>query len=113
MSEKYGEKYGCHIPVVLAAAFQDRASAQSLPLALGVDDCTTRLATRFCDNHKNVHGGMSVYKEAYSSGQIKKDIQGCESPVGMPGQGHYDILLWERVDWPAGKDITEEVPAHA
>ena len=41
---KYGEKYGCHIPVVLAGGISDRASAEHA-FGLGVDGI--QVATRF------------------------------------------------------------------
>ena len=77
---KYGEKYGCHIPVVLAGGISDRASAEHA-FGLGVDGI--QVATRFVTTKECDADGR--YKEAYIRAN-KEDIQIVKSPVGMPGR---------------------------
>ena len=96
---KYGEKYGCSIPVVLAGGIYDRAAAKHA-FSLGVDGI--QVATRFVTTEEC--DADIRYKEAYIRAN-KEDIQIVKSPVGMPGRAIMNSFM-ER-----GKDITEEVPA--
>ena len=78
--QKYGEKYGCHIPVVLAGGIYDRAEARHA-FSLGVDGI--QVATRFVTTEEC--DADIRYKEAYIRGR-REDIQIVKSPVGMPGR---------------------------
>lgn len=75
---KYGEKYGCSIPVVLAGGIYDRAAAKHA-FSLGVDGI--QVATRFVTTEEC--DADIRYKEAYIRAN-KEDIQIVKSPVGMP-----------------------------
>ena len=81
---KYGEKYGCHIPVVLAGGISDRASAEHA-FGLGVDGI--QVATRFVTT-KECDADVR-YKEAYIRAN-KEDIQIVKLSCGDAGQGHYE-----------------------
>lgn len=100
---KYGEKYGCSIPVVLAGGIYDRAAAKHA-FSLGVDGI--QVATRFVTTEEC--DADIRYKEAYIRAN-KEDIQIVKSPVGMPGRAIMNPFM-ERVM--AGERISsEEVPA--
>ena len=84
---KYGEKYGCSIPVVLAGGIYDRAAAKHA-FSLGVDGI--QVAKRFvtteeCDADER-------YKQAYIQAK-KEDIVIVNSPVGMPGRAIRNVFL--------------------
>ena len=84
---KYGEKYGCSIPVVLAGGIYDRAAAKHA-FSLGVDGI--QVATRFvtteeCDADEH-------YKQTYIQAE-KEDIVIVKSPVGMPGRAIRNTFL--------------------
>lgn len=87
---KYGEKYGCHIPVVLAGGISDRTSAEHA-FNLGVDGI--QVATRFVTTEEC--DADIRYKEAYIRAN-KEDIQIVKSPVGMPGRAIMNPFM-ERV----------------
>lgn len=87
---KYGEKYGCHIPVVLAGGISDRASAEHA-FGLGADGI--QVATRFVTTEEC--DADIRYKEAYIRAN-KEDIQIVKSPVGMPGRAIMNPFM-ERV----------------
>ena len=78
--QKYSEKYGCHIPVVLAGGIYDKASADHA-FSLGVDGI--QVATRFVTTEEC--DADIRYKEAYIWAR-REDIQIVKSPVGMPGR---------------------------
>ena len=78
--KKYGEKYGCHIPVVLAGGIYDQTSAKHA-FSLGVDGI--QVATRFVTTEEC--DADIRYKEAYIRAR-REDIQIVKSPVGMPGR---------------------------
>ena len=78
--QKYSEKYGCHIPVVLAGGIYDKASADHA-FSLGVDGI--QVATRFVTTEEC--DADIRYKEAYIRAR-REDIQIVKSPVGMPGR---------------------------
>ncbi|SHJ69122.1 NAD(P)H-dependent flavin oxidoreductase [Hespellia stercorisuis] len=76
----YGEKYQCHVPVVIAGGIYDADDVQHA-LELGADG--VQVATRFvttteCDADEN-------YKESYIQAK-EEDIVIVKSPVGMPGR---------------------------
>ena len=87
---KYGEKYGCSIPVVLAGGIYDRAAAKHA-FSLGVDGI--QVATRFVTTEEC--DADIRYKEAYIRAN-KEDIQIVKSPVGMPGRAIMNSFM-ERV----------------
>ena len=87
---KYGEKYGCSIPVVLAGGIYDRAAAKHA-FSLGVDGI--QVATRFVTTEEC--DADIRYKEAYIRAN-KEDIQIVKSPVGMPGRAIMNPFM-ERV----------------
>lgn len=87
---KYGEKYGCLIPVVLAGGIYDRAAAKHA-FSLGVDGI--QVATRFVTTEEC--DADIRYKEAYIRAN-KEDIQIVKSPVGMPGRAIMNSFM-ERV----------------
>lgn len=97
--QKYGDKYGCHIPVVLAGGISDRAAADHA-FSLGVDGI--QVATRFVTT-KECDADIR-YKEAYIHAQ-KSDIQIVKSPVGMPGRAIMNPFM-QRVM--AGEKMTPE-----
>ena len=78
--QKYSEKYGCHIPVVLAGGIYDREAAKHA-FSLGADGI--QVATRFVTTEEC--DADICYKEAYIQAN-KEDIQIVKSPVGMPGR---------------------------
>lgn len=78
--QKYSEKYGCHIPVVLAGGIYDREAAKHA-FSLGTDGI--QVATRFVTTEEC--DADICYKEAYIQAN-KEDIQIVKSPVGMPGR---------------------------
>lgn len=78
--KKYGEKYGCSIPVVLAGGISDRAAADHA-FSLGVNGI--QVATRFVTTEEC--DADIRYKEAYIRAK-REDIQIVKSPVGMPGR---------------------------
>lgn len=87
---KYGEKYGCSIPVVLAGGIYDRAAAKHA-FSLGVDGI--QVATRFVTTEEC--DADIRYKEAYIRAN-KEAIQIVKSPVGMPGRAIMNPFM-ERV----------------
>ena len=87
---KYGEKYGCSIPVVLAGGIYDRAAAKHA-FSLGVDGI--QVATRFVTTEEC--DADIRYKEAYIRAN-REDIQIVKSPVGMPGRAIMNPFM-ERV----------------
>lgn len=97
--EKYGEKYDCHIPVVLAGGISDSAAADHA-FSLGVDGI--QVATRFVTT-KECDADIR-YKEAYIHAQ-PSDIQIVKSPVGMPGRAIMNPFM-QRVM--AGEKFTPE-----
>lgn len=97
--QKYSEKYGCHIPVVLAGGISDRAAADHA-FSLGVDGI--QVATRFVTT-KECDADIR-YKEAYIRA-AKSDIQIVKSPVGMPGRAIMNPFM-KRVM--AGEKMTPE-----
>lgn len=77
---RYGEKYGCHIPVAVAGGIYDRADMEQA-LALGADG--VQMGTRFVTTYEC--DASMTYKQAYLDSR-KEDIQIVDSPVGMPGR---------------------------
>ena len=78
--EGYGEKYGCHIPVVVAGGIynhEDLVHAMELG-ADGVQVGTRFVTTEECDAPMD-------YKQAYINA-TEEDIVITKSPVGMPGR---------------------------
>lgn len=97
--KKYGEKYGCHIPVVLAGGIYDQTSARHA-FSLGVDGI--QAATRFVTTEEC--DADIRYKEAYIRA-CREDIQIVKSPVGMPGRAIMNSFM-KRVM--AGEQMTPE-----
>lgn len=78
--EGYSEKYGRHIPVVLAGGISDKADVQDA-FAQGVDG--VQVATRFVTTEEC--DADIRYKQAYINAS-KEDVIIVKSPVGMPGR---------------------------
>lgn len=85
--DSYGQKYSCHIPIVLAGGIYDAASAaHAFDLgADGVQAATRFVTTQECDADIR-------YKETYLKAN-KEDIQIVQSPVGMPGRAIMNALM--------------------
>lgn len=78
--KRYGEKYGCRIPVIAAGGIAD-AEAVRRAFACGADG--VQAATRFVTTEEC--DADIRYKEAYIRAG-KEDIAIVKSPVGMPGR---------------------------
>lgn len=76
----YAEKYGKHIPVVVAGGIYDHKDVEKV-FALGADG--VQVASRFVTTEEC--DADIRYKEAYLN-CTKEDIQLVTSPVGMPGR---------------------------
>lgn len=78
--EMYGEKYGRHIPVVLAGGISTKEHvAHSFSLGVnGVQVATRFITTEECDADMK-------YKECFLKAK-EKDVVLVKSPVGMPGR---------------------------
>ena len=77
---QYSEKYGYHIPVVVAGGVYDGKDLRHA-LRLGADG--VQAATRFVTTYEC--DASEAYKQAYIQAK-KEDIQIVKSPVGMPGR---------------------------
>lgn len=78
--ETYAEKYGCHIPVILAGGISERGDVNDA-FAQGADG--VQVATRFVTTEEC--DADIRYKQAYIEAS-KEDIVIVKSPVGMPGR---------------------------
>lgn len=79
-TREYGEKYSCHVPVVVAGGIYDRKDMEHA-LQLGADG--VQVATRFVTTYEC--DASDAYKQAYIQAK-KEDIVLVQSPVGMPGR---------------------------
>ena len=86
---EYGEKYGCHIPVVSAGGVFSRED-MAHHMSLGVDG--VQVGTRFVTTEEC--DAAQAYKYAYLKAE-KKDIVIVKSPVGMPGRAIRNHFLEE------------------
>ncbi len=77
---QYSEKYGRHIPVVIAGGIYGGGDLRHA-LSLGADG--VQAATRFVTTYEC--DASDAYKQAYIKA-AKEDIQIVKSPVGMPGR---------------------------
>lgn len=80
ITKEYGDKYGKHIPVIVAGGIWDKADMEhyfSLG-AEGIQVATKFVTTEECDAHME-------YKKSYLASK-QKDIMIVKSPVGMPGR---------------------------
>lgn len=84
---EYGEKYGKHIPVVIAGGIDSPEKVRHcFELgAEGVQAATPFVTTVECDAHPN-------FKNAYVKAS-KEDVVILNSPVGMPGRGIKNAFL--------------------
>lgn len=80
VAQKYGDKYGYHIPVIVAGGiFDGKDAAHALELgADGIQAATRFVATQECD-------ASMAYKQAYVDAKTE-DVVIIKSPVGMPGR---------------------------
>lgn len=83
----YEEKYGQHIPVVVAGGIYDRQDVEHA-ISLGADG--VQVGTRFVTT-KECDAPMS-YKQAYMDA-TQEDIVITKSPVGMPGRAIMNPFL--------------------
>lgn len=83
----YEEKYGRHIPVVVAGGIYDRLDVEHA-ISLGADG--VQVGTRFVTT-KECDAPMS-YKQAYIDA-TQEDIVITKSPVGMPGRAIMNPFL--------------------
>ncbi len=86
----YGEKYGVHIPVIIAGGIMNGRQAEHA-MSLGADGvqvATPFVVTEECDAHQ-------AYKEAYIKAN-PEDIKIITSPVGMPARAVFNPFL-ERI----------------
>lgn len=83
----YEEKYGQHIPVVVAGGIYDHADVEHA-IGLGADG--VQVGTRFVTTEE-CDAPMS-YKQAYIDA-TQKDIVITKSPVGMPGRAIMNPFL--------------------
>lgn len=83
----YGDRYGIHIPVIVAGGIYDRQDiAHALSLgADGVQIASRFVATVECD-------ASDAYKQAYIQAR-PEDIVITDSPVGMPGRALNNAFL--------------------
>ncbi len=88
--KEYEEKYGCHIPVVVAGGI-DTAEEMKRIMDLGVQG--VQVASRFVTTEEC--DAAIEYKMAYVNA-TKEDIQIVKSPVGMPGRAIMNSFM-ERV----------------
>lgn len=91
----YEEKYGQHIPVVVAGGIYDRQDVEHA-ISLGADG--VQVGTRFVTT-KECDAPMS-YKQAYMDA-TQEDIVITKSPVGMPGRAIMNPFLKSVKDEPA------------
>lgn len=87
---QYEEKYGSHIPVVIAGGIYERADMDEA-LSLGADGVQmgTRFVTTFeCD-------ASDAYKQSYLDCK-KEDIRIVDSPVGLPGRAIANRFIMEK-----------------
>lgn len=85
--DTYSEKYGYHIPVVVAGGIYDAADMEHA-LDLGADG--VQVATRFVTTHECDAG--EAFKQAYLKAE-KDDIMIVKSPVGMPGRAIHNAFI--------------------
>lgn len=85
--ESFGEKYGCHIPVVTAGGIYSHEDMMH-QLELGADG--VQVATRFVTTEEC--DAPLCYKQAYIQAK-KEDIVITKSPVGMPGRAIVNPFL--------------------
>lgn len=79
-TDSYGEKYGVHIPVIVAGGIQSAVQAAHM-LSLGADGiqaATPFVTTEECD-------AALPFKQAYLNAR-PEDIEIIKSPVGMPAR---------------------------
>lgn len=90
----FGEKYGCHIPIVIAGGiFNHEDVLHALELgADGVQVGTRFVTTEECD-------APDSYKQAYIDAK-QEDIVITKSPVGMPGRAIKNKFLDEVMETP-------------
>lgn len=77
---QYGEKYGRHIPVVIAGGIYD---GEDMRHAMGLGADGVQVATRFVTTYEC--DASKAYKQAYLDAK-REDIKIVKSPVGMPGR---------------------------
>ncbi len=85
--KEYGDKYGRHIPVVVAGGIYTHEDVMH-QIGLGADG--VQVATRFVTTEEC--DAPEVYKQAYISAG-KADIVITKSPVGMPGRAIKNSFL--------------------
>lgn len=76
----YGEKYNCHIPIVVAGGVSDAKKVREM-MELGADG--VQVASRFVTTYEC--DASQEFKNAYLNAK-KEDIVIVKSPVGMPGR---------------------------
>jgi len=83
----YEEKYGRHIPVVVAGGIYTHEDVEHA-IELGADG--VQVGTRFVTTEEC--DAPTVYKQAYINAR-KEDIVITKSPVGMPGRAIKNVFL--------------------
>lgn len=86
--KQYEEKYGRHIPVVIAGGIYTHQDVKHAMEDLGADG--VQVATRFVTTEEC--DAPMCYKQAYIDAK-KEDIVITDSPVGMPGRAIFNSFL--------------------
>ena len=85
----YGEKYNCHIPIVVAGGVSDAKKVREM-MELGADG--VQVASRFVTTYEC--DASQEFKDAYLNAK-KEDIVIVKSPVGMPGRAINNKFMQE------------------
>lgn len=85
----YGEKYNCHIPVVVAGGVSDAKKVHEM-MELGADG--VQVASRFVTTYEC--DASQEFKDAYLNAK-EEDIVIVKSPVGMPGRAINNTFMQE------------------
>ncbi len=101
ISQEYGNKYGYHIPVVVAGGIYE---GKDLEHALRIGADGVQVATRFVTTYEC--DASDDYKQAYIDAE-EKDIVLVQSPVGMPGRAVNNAFIQGN-----GKEKSENWKCH-
>lgn len=85
----YGEKYNCHIPIVIAGGVSDAKKVREM-MELGADG--VQVASRFVTTYEC--DASQEFKDAYLNAK-EEDIVIVKSPVGMPGRAINNKFMQE------------------
>lgn len=89
VTDVYGEKYNCHIPVIIAGGISDAKKVREM-MELGVDG--VQVASRFVTTYEC--DASQEFKNAYLNAK-EEDIIIVKSPVGMPGRAINNTFMQE------------------